>query len=250
MIALGVKRIETRSWSTKYRGRLLIHAGLRKPVASGIGHPLHDMLGSLTWMLAERWTEEAQIARGLPPDGDLCGFPLPLGAVVASCVLTDCVPIVAFGDNGLTTGPLWPHAEAHGWVRLGYEHFDWAVPTLHRPPYVGASGGWSSTDITAEMPFGDFSPGRWAWLLDDVKATSERCPRCWREAPRVVRYAKVDAGDPVAVMDRGPTEIPWQITGAEPSCASCLDAGKCDPVPMRGRQGLFRPDWAARATLS
>jgi len=31
LMAMGLKKIETRSWSTKYRGPLLIHAAMRKP---------------------------------------------------------------------------------------------------------------------------------------------------------------------------------------------------------------------------
>ena len=31
LVALGVKTIETRGWSTTYRGPLLIHAGKREP---------------------------------------------------------------------------------------------------------------------------------------------------------------------------------------------------------------------------
>lgn len=31
LVAMGVKRIEVRSWQTAYRGDLLIHASLRKP---------------------------------------------------------------------------------------------------------------------------------------------------------------------------------------------------------------------------
>ena len=30
LVVMGIKTVETRSWSTNYRGSLLIHAGLRK----------------------------------------------------------------------------------------------------------------------------------------------------------------------------------------------------------------------------
>lgn len=61
-MALGAKRIETRHWSTHYRGPLAIHA-------------------------AKRWTrEEADFARvmGLPDA-------LPLGAIVAFARLHSCI---------------------------------------------------------------------------------------------------------------------------------------------------------------
>ncbi len=48
LIAAGVKTIETRSWSTRYRGPLAIHAGKHKPQRDpddGCGIPVgHDWL--------------------------------------------------------------------------------------------------------------------------------------------------------------------------------------------------------------
>lgn len=72
LLAAGIKRHETRSWSTKYRGPLIIHAAARKMDADG---------RALTWRYF--------------PDGRLAGTDfvtdLPLSTVVAVCQLTDVV---------------------------------------------------------------------------------------------------------------------------------------------------------------
>jgi len=98
-IALGLKRCETRHWSTSVRGPLLIHA-------------------------AKRWTLEQQdfaLDMGL-------GLPLPLGALVATARL----------------------------VRV--------FPTSYRAV------------SEQERAWGDYSPGRFVWILDDIRALPEPIP--------------------------------------------------------------------------
>lgn len=95
-IAGGIKRIETRGWSTKVRGRIAIHA-------------------------AKRWTGDQQLlarmyAEHLPAD-------IPRGVVVATGVLRDVVSTDSLNARG--------------------------IPDLERI-------------------FGDYTPGRFGWLLDDV----------------------------------------------------------------------------------
>jgi hypothetical protein len=64
-VALGVKRVETRHWSTNYTGPLVIHAAKR-------------------WTRAEREFAQIEHTLGrLPPR-------LPLGALVATCTLMGC----------------------------------------------------------------------------------------------------------------------------------------------------------------
>lgn len=77
LVAIGAKRIETRSWSTPHRGPLAIHAG------KGLG-PVGGKRGLA--LLCER-----------PPFREvLADIDLPLGAVVATCELIACLP-----TNGL-----------------------------------------------------------------------------------------------------------------------------------------------------
>lgn len=66
-VAAGMKRYETRSWPTSYRGPLAIHAAKR------------TMTEGERELLAE-WS--------LPPDP---AFTLPFGAIVATCELVECV---------------------------------------------------------------------------------------------------------------------------------------------------------------
>lgn len=90
LIALGVKTIETRGWSTKYRGPLLIHAAKRAP---------------------DRWVQGVTIL-----DGSMY----------------------------VITGPEWKKIED-------------------------------------ERPYGDFTPGRYAWLLANVRPLAEPVPTKGRQ---------------------------------------------------------------------
>lgn len=139
LVALGAKRIETRSWATKYRGPLAIHAGAGP--------------GSLGWMQMQH------LCRNVEPFKNTLAhllndrhpaYVLPLGAIVATCKLLDCVE----------TWPSWATVE---------------------PWFTGARGGvgqhYYEVPPPADSPeraFGDYSPGRWAWLLDG---------REWNEFP-------------------------------------------------------------------
>jgi hypothetical protein len=96
LVAQGAKTVETRSWSTDYRGPLAIHAARRRPRPDETTH-----LRALT------------------------GAPLPLGAIIAVCELVDCVP-------------------------------------------TAARRSWGQ-----QARYGDFTPGRWAWILDRIEPLDE-----------------------------------------------------------------------------
>lgn len=235
LVALGGKSIETRSWSTAYRGRLLIHAA-KRPIRENVVvgdweayppdpprgplHPNHDThrparlyTNAGSWRLGASW------------------WPLPLGAVVASCDLLDVVPMV---DR------IPPQSEWRD---------PWTVMTVEPWPILTTWRGFGSAEtvreFSAELPFGDYSPGRFAWLLGDVKPTTERCPRCWPVDVRdrngaIVRYVQVD-----------PTHrVPLKYVTPDERCPTCGGAGVCEPVPMRGRQGLWTPTWGERGVES
>lgn len=74
LIALGEKKIETRSWKTDYRGPLLIHAGMKVNICSkkGIFKNVLETHG---------YTKET----------------LPTGLIIAKCNLVDCLEIVQAG---------------------------------------------------------------------------------------------------------------------------------------------------------
>lgn len=133
LVAIGAKKIETRSWSTKYRGPLLIHAaaGL-KPVGGTEG--LMELCRKSPF-------------REILIDAGYLGTPeLPRGAIIAVCKVCACVSTDAVEDDYFG-GP----RVLNGVMRL-----------------------WKLTD--QERAFGDYSPGRYAWLLADVRALPDPIP--------------------------------------------------------------------------
>lgn len=192
LIALGVKTIETRSWSTQYRGPLAIHAAARRSEPD----------------LALHWTVlRAARERGAPCSKPGCGHGdgahacqftrtrcfscncdgwryggPPLGAIVATCTLVDVVPIVGLGEEtavrrvevGTMGGqpnlmlcapdPTGEEVRASwgGQVTLG---------ALRPHPEAGFdfdASDYYEADVTDQRPYGDFTPGRYAWLLADI----------------------------------------------------------------------------------
>ena len=80
LVAIGAKRFETRSWATTYRGPLAIHAA-KKPMSS-----ILPMIATL-----ERKVMELSFVFS---PGVFHGFDsLPLGCIVATCELADCLPV-------------------------------------------------------------------------------------------------------------------------------------------------------------
>jgi hypothetical protein len=68
LIVQGIKPVENRTWRTKFRGRVLIHAG--------VTYPKRDHLDDL----------DAWGARGYPQDRESM-----VGGIVGEAVITDCV---------------------------------------------------------------------------------------------------------------------------------------------------------------
>lgn len=167
LIALGVKTIETRSWpapGSLIGERIAIHAG-KKVDYEGSTTDQFDVLTPDILRdrhaVAER-TEDQRLLDVVFPEDSKHGIHLmPHGAIVATAVLTDCVPIERcsdrtshvchVGDTGLLS-----HRAIGGWHDIDID---------------------TEIDISAQLPYGDFSPGRWAWLLDDIETDIE-CPPC------------------------------------------------------------------------
>jgi hypothetical protein len=140
LIAIGAKRIETRSWATSYRGPLAIHAA--KGLASvGGRRGLHAIVRNRPFcdvMFAPLdCTDSLQVCARLP-----------LGAIVATCDLvailrTENTPIGVRGETAI----------------------------------VGADGEYHVITMTdEEIAFGDYTPGRYAWLLANVRALPKPIP--------------------------------------------------------------------------
>lgn len=163
LIALGVKHIETRSWSTRYRGPLAIHAGKAWPVPVAEWQVPHDRgLGPMVERMAmvERMVDPAD-----PVTRRWETLHTPRGAVVAVADLIDVVPMVAWAPlDGPAT---WaarltlPDGTVEG--VLLRDHGD-GVESIHRHGPLPAD-----IDVTDQLPYGDFTPGRYAWLLDNIR---------------------------------------------------------------------------------
>lgn len=166
LIAHGAKTIETRAWSTRYRGPLAIHAA--KSIPAG----LHlTKVGD--WTIMSRFTEPesgpelrrlgAVDGGTLVPDRVERGHavPLPLGAVVAVCDLVDVVPITAMVRSGQACVVVQTDPGAALWRR--------------EPDGMGEV--WRHRGhVDDQLPFGDFRPDRFAWLLGNVRALAAPVP--------------------------------------------------------------------------
>ena len=102
LVAIGAKRIETRTWKTTYRGPLAVHAArcIPKPY---LFHSHSDF--------------ELRLLRLASAAAASDRNEFPRGAVLCICELVDCTPTTSFS------------------------------------PYF------------VEQLYGDFTPGRWAWML-------------------------------------------------------------------------------------
>ena len=134
-IALGAKTIETRHWSTDYRGPLAIHAA--KKWNGDLDALVHSGLwkGAL-WPLTTGGTWIAQPRTVLP-----------FGAVVCICNLVDCVPVETLSHlpQAIRFPALWTFNLAR--------RFSWI-----------------------ERDMGDYSPGRFAWILKDIRPLKTPLP--------------------------------------------------------------------------
>ena len=117
LIAAGIKSIETRSWATRYRGRIAIYQ-------------------TKTWDRGVSAWYSRKLAMAIAPEIDWPRPPaIPLGAVVATAWLSDCVPTSRLAG--------------------------------------------SVTEV--ERLLGDYSPGRYGWILEDVVELPEPIPATGRQ---------------------------------------------------------------------
>ena len=191
LIAIGAKSIETRSWPAPaglVGERIAIHAAANaKPGIDDLpgdcegkteGGWTYGYLGDYQacYALGGRTAELHQITAGRGINLLGGGIQLPLGAVVATARLAACVPMVAerIDDEHVLVldDELWLAESAEQ-----EHHQAWASETLQ-----------SACRIDDQLPYGDFRPGRWAWILDDVQALADPVPargrqRIWRWQP-------------------------------------------------------------------
>lgn len=123
LVAVGAKRIETRSWSTNYRGPLAIHAAKLYPIWArdlASTEPIYSKLRSACPILP---------TTGEPPA--LPGLSLPVGCVVAIAQLIDCFEMTEewirlVGEQERAFGRYAPGRFA--WILAGIEQLQKPIP--------------------------------------------------------------------------------------------------------------------------
>lgn len=138
LLACGAKRFETRSWQTKYRGPIAIHAALTpfKRVLKTV-FPLHE------WAYAQDYTAKRRFVEAVRNFIDIdC---LCYGKIIATAELVGCHKMVRHGGRGMSS-------EGPGWLETDSDIYE---PT------------------DQELTFGDWSPGRFAWEFANMKILDE-----------------------------------------------------------------------------
>lgn len=239
LFRLGLRTVETRTRRTNHRGRLLLHAGKRDPDSKvALSSPR-----SLAALDAIRHFDA-----------------IPMGVIVASCLLVECAPIVE--HTGMDDNPVEVYST--------YDGRDLAIQRVIGDP--SRAENVTTEWITEQLPFGDWTPGRYAWILADVVPTAERCPACWPpdlvdgKCPAILghgpghqsktRCVETTPGHVVHWGGRG-SDREWSSTVRRPygqpitfsgafdetpdPCPVCSGSGKPSaPIPARGKQGLWR----------
>lgn len=194
LVAEGVKTIETRSWPAPAAlagERIAIHAGAKRPLSchrcngAGMVDGGYGTVSQCPECAGSGYMPvgvmEVQGAAGRywmsSVDAMASGIAnvlLPLGAVVATARLAACIPMLARIP-----------AQAD-WID------PWDVLTLEPWPIRSVWPGFGSArtvqEYSAQLPYGDFAPGRWAWMLADVERLDEPIPakgrqRLWQWNP-------------------------------------------------------------------
>lgn len=157
LVALGVKTVETRGWPTSHRGQLAIHAGTTRPTERRVGDWLTYVDGDGEWWITNAYTS-----------GEKQHHPTPRGVIVAVCDLVDVAPMIDLetGEPDELHG-ISPNLLVFPDGRLVVSHH-FQVPVR-------------DVDVTAQRAYGDFAPGRYAWVLDSVFALDEPVPAKGRQ---------------------------------------------------------------------
>jgi hypothetical protein len=136
LVAIGAKRIETRSWPTRYRGPLAIHAATSLRPIGGVAGLRRFVRQEPFYAVLKRWGDRW----GYGVIGDPSYY-LPFGKIVATCTLVACRAIAQC-------------VSLHQGGGSGVFMFDdqFGIPLPDEP----------------ERSFGDYTPGRFAWQLVDV----------------------------------------------------------------------------------
>ena len=167
LIAEGAKTIETRSWSAPASligQRIAIHAAKHHPYRD-LDHLPGDVENGYEWRWLGDWRiawdyEDRTLRLDLWNEQTEQEVDAPFGAVVATAVLADCLPIIGPGDEIDLSRPYIAES--------GDRLYEW----LEDEPQI---------NITDQAPYGDFTPGRWGWVLEEVHGLPEPIPAKGRQ---------------------------------------------------------------------
>lgn len=92
LIALLLKRFETRHWATAWRGNIAIHAGAERSDWNALQRELnHYRSGKYTSGNGSLADIYYQYQTGLLPNGLALNEPMPFSAVLCICKIADCI---------------------------------------------------------------------------------------------------------------------------------------------------------------
>lgn len=121
-MALKLKKIETRGWSTDYRGPLLIHAAKRKPRKDEMNYILHHLKATSR------------------VDPYSIFYTMPFGAIVCEVYLYDCVKLDSENKPSLDTFERWAGNYENGrymWLTQFVRRFDPPIPFRGQQGFFG-----------------------------------------------------------------------------------------------------------------
>lgn len=116
-------------------------------------------------------------------DGDR--HDLPLGAVVATAIITASLPMIEWRDADndvgceVNYGGGWLYPPANPpleWIRAHPQRIKIEADCLEHQGLDGVQD--LRRDISDQLPYGDWTPGHWAWQLDNVEPLTTPVP--WR----------------------------------------------------------------------
>jgi len=160
LIACGAKKYETRSWSTSYRGPIAIHAAAVTPSTT-----LRHIFPLGAWSYHPDYSAKCafmkDVYQAIFPEkvaqGE--GFEyldkmdsLPRGAIIATAELVECWEIQPSNGRGVNYKDVFIHKRD----LQGLDGFTWIEGN--------------------ERLFGDWTPGRYAWELQNVVMLPEPIP--------------------------------------------------------------------------
>lgn len=147
LIACGAKKYETRGWATNYRGPIAIHAG-KKDAADLMSSEQID--AAMRSFAGTRYEAPHTRANG---GSD---YVYPYGCVIATAELVGC------------------------WKTYRLENGNYGV--RKQIPLMHGRHGYDTIEMSElEELFGDFTAGRFAWELTNVKMLPEAVPAKGRQ---------------------------------------------------------------------